>query len=74
MQKIGGNRITVVDLARAHRVSARLKAGVVWINTWDLFSPNVPFGGYKQSGYGRDNSDAVMEAVTELKSVWVSTK
>ena len=62
------------DLARAHRVSARLKAGVVWINTYDLFSPNAPFGGYKQSGYGRDNSDAVMEAVTELKSVWISTK
>ncbi len=62
------------DLARAHRVSAQLKAGVVWINTWDLFSPNAPFGGYKQSGYGRDNSDAVMEAVTELKSVWISTK
>jgi len=62
------------DLARAHRVSAKLKAGVVWINTYDLFSPNAPFGGYKQSGYGRDNSDAVMEAVTELKSVWISTK
>jgi acyl-CoA reductase-like NAD-dependent aldehyde dehydrogenase len=62
------------DLARAHRVSARLKAGVVWINTYDLFSPNAPFGGYKQSGYGRDNSEAVLEAVTELKSVWISTK
>ncbi|MBL8055644.1 MAG: aldehyde dehydrogenase family protein [Anaerolineales bacterium] len=62
------------DVARAHRVAARLKAGVVWINTYDLFSPNAPFGGYKQSGYGRDNSEAVMEAVTELKSVWVSTK
>jgi acyl-CoA reductase-like NAD-dependent aldehyde dehydrogenase len=62
------------NLARAHRIAARLKAGVVWVNTWDLFSPNAPFGGYKQSGYGRDNGQAVMEAVTELKSVWVSTK
>jgi acyl-CoA reductase-like NAD-dependent aldehyde dehydrogenase len=62
------------NLARAHRVAARLKAGVVWVNTWDLFSPNAPFGGYKQSGYGRDNGQAVIEAVTELKSVWVSTK
>jgi acyl-CoA reductase-like NAD-dependent aldehyde dehydrogenase len=62
------------NLARAHRVSARLKAGVVWVNTWDFFSPNAPFGGYKQSGYGRDNGQAVMEAVTELKSIWVSTK
>jgi acyl-CoA reductase-like NAD-dependent aldehyde dehydrogenase len=62
------------DLALAHRVSARLKAGVVWVNTYDLFSPNAPFGGYKESGYGRDNGQAVMEAVTELKSVWISTK
>ncbi len=62
------------DVARAHRVANRLKAGVVWVNTWDMFAANVPFGGYKQSGYGRDNSEAVMEAVTELKSVWVSTK
>jgi len=62
------------DLARAHRVSAQLKTGVVWINTYDLFSANAPFGGYKQSGYGRDNGEAVMEAVTELKSVWISTQ
>jgi len=62
------------DVARAHRVSAQLKAGVVWVNTYDLFSANVPFGGYKQSGYGRDNSEAVLEAVTEIKSVWISTK
>jgi acyl-CoA reductase-like NAD-dependent aldehyde dehydrogenase len=62
------------DVARAHRVAARLKAGVVWVNTYDLFSANTPFGGYKQSGYGRDNGEAVIEGVTELKSVWVSTK
>jgi acyl-CoA reductase-like NAD-dependent aldehyde dehydrogenase len=62
------------NVARAHRVSAQLKAGVVWVNTYDLFSPNAPFGGYKQSGYGRDNSEAVIEAVTELKSIWISTK
>jgi acyl-CoA reductase-like NAD-dependent aldehyde dehydrogenase len=62
------------DVARAHRVSAKIKAGVVWVNTYDMFAPNVPFGGYKQSGYGRDNGEAVIEAVTELKSVWISTK
>jgi acyl-CoA reductase-like NAD-dependent aldehyde dehydrogenase len=62
------------NLARAHRVSAQLKAGVVWVNTYDMFSANAPFGGYKQSGYGRDNSEAVIEAVTELKSIWISTK
>jgi len=62
------------DLARAHRVSAQIKAGVVWVNTYDMFSPNVPFGGFKQSGYGRDNSEAVLEAVTELKSIWIPIK
>jgi acyl-CoA reductase-like NAD-dependent aldehyde dehydrogenase len=46
----------------------------VWVNTYDLFSANAPFGGYKQSGYGRDNGEAVIEAVTELKSIWISTK
>jgi acyl-CoA reductase-like NAD-dependent aldehyde dehydrogenase len=59
------------NVARAHRVSAQLKAGVVWINTYDLFAPNAPFGGYKQSGYGRDNSFEAIEAVTEVKSVWM---
>ena len=59
------------NAARAHRVSAQLKAGVVWINTYDLFAPNAPFGGYKQSGYGRDNSFEAIEAVTEVKSIWM---
>ena len=62
------------DVARAHRVAAQLKAGVVWVNTYDLFSANVPFGGFKQSGYGRDNGQSAVEAFTEVKAVWVSTK
>ncbi len=62
------------NLARAHRVAAKLEAGVVWVNTYDMFAPNSPFGGFKQSGYGRDNSFSAIEAVTELKAVWVSTK
>jgi acyl-CoA reductase-like NAD-dependent aldehyde dehydrogenase len=62
------------NLARAHRVAAKIEAGVVWVNTYDMFAPNAPFGGFKQSGYGRDNSMSAIEAVTELKAVWVSTK
>jgi len=62
------------DVARAHRMAARLKAGVVWVNTYDLFSPNTPFGGFKQSGYGRDNGHSAVEAFTEVKAVWISTK
>lgn len=66
--------VWTTNLARGHRVAQQLDAGVVWLNTYDMFSPNVPFGGFKESGYGRDNSHLVLEAVTETKSVWVSTK
>jgi aldehyde dehydrogenase (NAD+) len=59
------------DVARAHRLAAALRVGTVWINTYDLFDPAVPFGGVKQSGYGRDNSRQVIDMFTEVKSVWV---
>jgi len=62
------------DVARAHRVAAAIKSGVVWVNTYDLFDSAVPFGGFKRSGYGRDNGQEAIEALTEVKSVWVSTK
>ena len=61
------------DGAKASRVSAAIEAGVVWVNTYDKFANNVPFGGFKESGYGRDNGSASIEAVTELKSVWINT-
>lgn len=66
--------IWTTNLARGHRVAHQIQAGVVWLNTYDMFSPNVPFGGFKQSGYGRDNSRIIIDGVTEVKSVWVSTK
>jgi aldehyde dehydrogenase (NAD+) len=59
------------DLKRAHRVAKRLQAGTVWINTWHMIEPNVPFGGYKLSGYGRENGLAMVEHLTRLKQVWV---
>ncbi len=62
------------DLGRAHRVAAGIKSGVVWVNTYDLFDGASPFGGFKGSGYGRDNGLEVLEAYTEVKSVWISTK
>lgn len=61
------------DVGRAHRVAAAIKAGVVWVNSYDLFDPSAPFGGFKGSGYGRDNGLEVLEAYTEVKSVWVAT-
>ncbi len=61
------------NVGKAMRVSSALEAGAVWVNTYDMFSANVPFGGFKESGYGRDNGTAAIEAVTELRSVWVNT-
>jgi len=62
------------DISKAHRVAKGIKAGTVWINTYGLYDPSVSFGGYKQSGFGRDLGVHSMEAFTETKSVWVSLK
>ncbi|MDX1723528.1 MAG: aldehyde dehydrogenase family protein [Pseudomonas sp.] len=59
------------DLRSAHRVAAQLKAGSVWINCWNVVDPASPFGGYKQSGWGREMSKHVIDAYTETKSVFV---
>ncbi len=61
------------DLARAHRLSNRIRAGIVWINTYRVISPMVPFGGYGLSGLGREaGADSVLE-YTRTKSVWINT-
>ncbi len=62
------------NLSRAHRMAARLKAGVVWINTYDWFDPAAPFGGMGESGLGRELGRQVMDAYTELKTVWVKVE
>jgi aldehyde dehydrogenase (NAD+) len=59
------------DVKRAHRFAAGLRCGMVWINTYRTWNPTTPFGGYKQSGYGRENGVEVMEHYTQTKSVWV---
>ena len=59
------------DLRAAHRLAAELKAGSVWINCWNVVDPASPFGGYKQSGWGREMSKHVIDAYTETKSVFV---
>ncbi len=59
------------DLARAHRVVAQLDAGTCWINTFNITPIELPFGGNKSSGIGRENSPAALEAWTQLKSVYV---
>ncbi len=61
------------DLTRAHRLMRRLRAGIVWVNTYRAVSPIVPFGGYGLSGLGREGGlDAVLE-YTRTKSVWIRT-
>jgi len=59
------------DIKRAHRIAKRLQAGTVWLNTWHKIEPNSPFGGYKLSGYGRENGPTMIEHLTRLKQVWV---
>ena len=59
------------DIVRAHRFAREIKAGVVWINTFNMFNAASPFGGYKQSGYGREMGKHALELYTQVKSVWV---
>ncbi len=61
------------DLARAHRVVTRLEAGTIWVNTYNITPIEVPFGGYKQSGIGRENSLAAIDHYTQRKAVYVET-
>ena len=60
------------DLTRAHRVAASLEAGTVWINTYNLTPIEMPFGGVKQSGLGRENGHAAIQHYTQEKSVYVA--
>lgn len=59
------------NLSRAHRVSSRLRAGTVSVNTVDALSPMTPFGGIKQSGFGRDLSLHSLDKYTALKTTWI---
>ena len=60
------------DIKKAHQLSRRLRAGTVWINTYGLMDAALPFGGYKQSGFGRELGMHAIEHYTELKTVWMA--
>jgi len=59
------------DIGKAHRIAAELRAGSVWINCYNIFDAALPFGGYKQSGWGREMGHDVLELYTEVKAVTV---
>ena len=60
------------DIKKAHRLARELKAGTVWINTYHTFDAASPFGGFKQSGFGRELGVHALELYTQVKSVWVN--
>ena len=59
------------DVKKAHQVVRRLKAGTVWVNAYNLYDVALPFGGYKQSGFGRELGSEALDHYTEVKSVWL---
>jgi acyl-CoA reductase-like NAD-dependent aldehyde dehydrogenase len=63
--------VHTVNLKRAHRVARALRAGTVWVNTYNMFDACTPFGGYKSSGFGREGGPEVMQNYTQYKSVWI---
>jgi acyl-CoA reductase-like NAD-dependent aldehyde dehydrogenase len=60
------------DIKKAHGLSRRLRAGTVWINTYGLMDAALPFGGFKQSGFGRELGMHALQHYTEVKAVWVN--
>jgi 4-guanidinobutyraldehyde dehydrogenase / NAD-dependent aldehyde dehydrogenase len=60
------------DVSRAHRVARAIRAGVVWVNCFDRGDISAPFGGFKQSGFGRDKSLHALEKYTDLKTIWIA--
>jgi acyl-CoA reductase-like NAD-dependent aldehyde dehydrogenase len=63
--------VWTTNLAKAHAVAGKLRAGSVWINSYNVLDPALPFGGYKQSGWGREHGTTVFDAYTETKTVVV---
>lgn len=62
------------DIKVAHRLAAELRVGTVWVNCYNEFDPAVPFGGYRQSGHGRELGIQALDTYTNVKSVWVDLR
>ena len=61
--------VFTADASRAHKIAHRLKAGTVWVNCYNIFDAALPFGGYKESGWGREMGAEVLKNYTEVKAV-----
>jgi phenylacetaldehyde dehydrogenase len=59
------------DLSRAHRAARALRVGTVWVNTYQMVYPTVPYGGVKLSGHGKNLGAASLDDLTQIKSVWM---
>jgi acyl-CoA reductase-like NAD-dependent aldehyde dehydrogenase len=59
------------DIKKAHYIARKLQAGTVWVNTYNVYDTAAPFGGYKQSGFGREMSAHALDHYTQIKTVWV---
>ncbi len=67
-----GSGIFTQNVARAHRVSKRIRSGITWINTYRAISPIAPFGGFNQSGYGREAGQEAILDYTRIKTTWIN--
>ena len=67
-----GAGVWTADVKTGIRIAHRLKAGTVWVNGWGMLEASMPWGGYKQSGIGREMGSYALQHYTEVKSVWVN--
>jgi acyl-CoA reductase-like NAD-dependent aldehyde dehydrogenase len=59
------------DIKKAHKAARLIQAGTVWVNTYNLYDPSTPFGGFKRSGFGRELGAAAIDEYTQRKSIWI---
>ncbi|MCY0881936.1 MAG: aldehyde dehydrogenase family protein, partial [Firmicutes bacterium] len=64
--------VWTTDVRKAHKIAHALEAGTVWVNTYNAFDAAVPFGGYKQSGFGREMGSYALDNYTQVKAVWIN--